>query len=175
MNGRYSTATRRCELWLRGKKDQYFSFRTYSIITPVITDEILSAIDLEILLLFYPLDVGGRLTSTRISSFPDKPQSELVTSRLILYITQTWNDLTRMDTNSATGLLNRRAKNAIAPQPVVKDENNSDIIAQNEEDDPSICKPRPRLPHPNVHMRNMASLISKIRAWEASLWGANKD
>ncbi|KAH7561929.1 hypothetical protein BM1_03033 [Bipolaris maydis] len=67
-----------------------------------------------------------------------------------------------MDTNSATGLLNRRAKNAIAPQPVVKDENNSDIIAQNEEDDPSICKPRPRLPHPNVHMRNMASLIKEL-------------
>ncbi|EUC38957.1 hypothetical protein COCCADRAFT_383 [Bipolaris zeicola 26-R-13] len=67
-----------------------------------------------------------------------------------------------MKTKSTTGLINRRAKKAVAPQSVVKDENNSDIVAQNEEDDSSTYKPRPQLPHPNVHMRNMASLIKEL-------------
>ena len=76
-----------------------------------------------------------------------------------------------MNTNSTTGLLNRRAKNAVAPQSVVKDQNNSYIVAHSEEDDPSIYKPRPQLPHPNVHMRDMASLISKGKAYRSFTMG----
>ncbi|EUC42486.1 hypothetical protein COCMIDRAFT_39437 [Bipolaris oryzae ATCC 44560] len=67
-----------------------------------------------------------------------------------------------MDTNNTTGLINRRAKNAVTPRSVVKDENNSDVVAQDEEDDPSIYKPQPQLPHPNVHMRNMRSLTKEL-------------
>lgn len=63
-------------------------------------------------------------------------------------------------TDSFTHEPAKMSNNAIAPQAVVKEELDSDIFMDSDENE-TVYKPRPQLPQPNVHMRSLASLISK--------------
>lgn len=55
-------------------------------------------------------------------------------------------------------------ENDSAPQSPIKDElDGDDVLVDPDSDDhnPTVYKPRPQLPPPNVNMRSLKSLISK--------------
>jgi hypothetical protein len=65
-------------------------------------------------------------------------------------------------TNTQRSSDNQVQNNQGTPPPLVKDEFDDRDLFQDEDDlDDGRYKPRPQLSQPNVHMRSLASLISK--------------
>jgi hypothetical protein len=66
-----------------------------------------------------------------------------------------------MENSSKIYTLNTRPNhNTFPPQTVLKAKLDGHNLADSDED-PHVYKSRPQLPQPNVHMRNIASLIGK--------------